>query len=532
MSKRDDVKDYNTKLGQMKSVRNNYDSYWQDVADYTLPKRDFNTDRTQGEKRMTNLYDSTAIHATEQLASGLHGMLTPPSSKWFFLRAGRLSSNDNARAWLDGATDFLSDIFSSPESSFATSVFEAYLDLVAFGNAAMAVTFSKGRINFLTKKLRNCWVLENDDGEIDTIYICEKMSPSNMVRKFGIENVDDKVIKAYEGNQDVKFEVLHAIEPRKDNKGRGAAKNLKPFKSCFIDLDSKKVMKEDGFDDFPFLFPRMSKRSGETYGYGPGMNALAEVKELNKIAEIMTRAASKNIDPPVLSPAEGLILPLRLDPAGINFYNPDLGEPKFWQNGFQPNYFEAVLEYKRNLVNKMYYVDWMNLPQIDRQTTVEVMQRAQEGQRMMSPMLSRLHSEFLSKLIRRVLYMSLDNGLIPKPPEELQGSDVSIEYTSPMSIAQKATASQSVLQGLTVMAQLAQFDQSVAMRINADAIGKDQVLNTYAWPVGYIRSDEEMLNLQQQQAEAAAQAQQAAQTESLSKSAKNISGAYAEIQNA
>lgn len=532
MAPKDQTQEYVTKLGQMKGQRNNYDSYWQEVADYTLPKRDFNTTREQGSRRMQNLYDSTAIHATEQLASGLHGMLTPPSSKWFFLRSGVSGNGDEARAWLDGATDYLSMVFSSPESSFATSVFEAYLDLVAFGNAAMAVVFSNGKINFITKRLRNCWIAENDDGVVDTLYICEKMLPSNMIRKFGLENVSDKVVKAYEGNQDVRFEVLHVIEPRKENKGRGAAKNLKPFKSCFIDLDNKKIMAEDGFDDFPFLYPRMSKRSGETYGYGSGMNALAEVKELNKIAEIMTRAASKNIDPPLLAPAEGLILPLRLDPAGINFYNPDLGEPKFWQNGFQPNYFESVLEYKRALVNKMYYVDWMNLPQIDRQTTVEVMQRAQEGQRMMSPMLSRLHSEFLSPLIRRVLYLALDNGLIPRPPEALQGSDVSIEYTSPMSIAQRATASQSVLQGLTIAAQLAQFDQTFLGRVNADAIFKDQVLNTYAWPMAYLRSDDELAEMQAQQAEQQAAAQQAAEIESYSKSAKNVAGAMGDLQGA
>ncbi len=527
---KDPTAEYVAKLGQMKSVRNNYDSYWQEVADYTLPKRDFNTTREQGAKRMSNLHDSTAIHATEQLASGLHGMLTPPSSKWFFLRAGVQGRGDEARIWLDDATEYLSNVFSSPESSFATSVFEAYLDLVAFGNASMAVVFSNGKINFITKRLRNCWVAENDDGVIDTVYICEKMTPSNMIRKFGLENVSDKVVKAYEGNQDVKFDVLHAIEPRKLNKGRGAAKELKPFKSCFIDLDNKKIMAEDGFDDFPFLYPRMSKRAGETYGYGCGMNALSEVKEINKIAEIMTRAASKNIDPPLLAPAEGLILPLRLDPAGINFYNPDLGEPKFWQNGFQPNYFESVLEYKRGLINKMYYVDWMNLPQIDRQTTVEVMQRAQEGQRMMSPMLSRLHSEFLSPLIRRVLYLALDNRLIRRPPVELQGSNVAIEYTSPMSIAQRSTASQSVLQGLTVAAQLAQFDQSFLGRVNADAIFKDQVLNTYAWPMEYLRSDEELEALQQQQAEQQAAAQEAAEFESYSKSAKNVAGAMGELQ--
>lgn len=523
-----DVKYYLKRLSSMKTVRNNYDSYWQEVADYTLPKRDFNTVRSEGQKRMISVFDATAIHATEQLASGLHGMLTPPSSKWLFLKSS-VSETDNTRAWLDGATNYLSSVFSSPESSFATSVFELYLDVVAFGNAAMSVTYNGKKINFVTKKLSSCYISENDDGDVDTIYICEKMSPANMIRKFGIENVHEKVVKAYNSNQDVKFEVLHAVEPRKIHKGRGAAKEMKPYKSCFVDLDNKIEMLEEGFDDFPFLFPRWSKRSGETYGYGAGMNALSEVKELNKISEIMTRAAAKNIDPPVLSPAEGLVLPLRLDPAGVNFYNPDLGEPKFWQNGFQPNYFEGVMEYKRQLINRMYYVDWMNLPQLDRQTATEVMQRSQEAQRMMSPMLARLQSEFLSPLIKRVLMLALDNNLIPKPPKELQGADVSIEYTSPMSIAQRSIAAQNVVQGLTIAAQLAGADQTVPMRINADRIFKDQVLNTYAWPIEYLHTDEEMTAMKEQAAQQQQAMAQAQAAESYTKSAKNVSDAMGGI---
>lgn len=526
-----DIKYYTKRLDQMKSVRNNYDTYWQEVADYTLPKRDFTTTRTQGSKRMITVYDATAIHATEQLASGLHGMLTPPSSKWFFLRAGGIDDED-ARAWLDMATDFLSTVFSSPESSFATSVYELYLDIVAFGNAAMSVTYARDKINFLTKRLSNCWICENDDGVVDTLYIVEKISAANMIRKFGIYKVHKNVIKANDGNDDTKFEVLHAIEPRKVNKGRGASKELKPFKSCFIDLDNKHEMLEDGFDDFPFLFPRWSKRSGETYGYSAGMNALAETKELNKISEIMTRAASKNIDPPVLAPAEGIVLPMRLDPAGINFYNPDLGKPEFWQNGFQPNYFEGVMEYKRQLINKMYYIDWMNLPQIDRQTATEVMQRSQEAQRMMSPMLARLYAEFLSPLIKRVLMLALDNGLLDKPPAALQGSEVSIEYTSPMAIAQRATAAQNVLQGLTVGAQLAQLDPSVVMTVNAESIFRDQVLNTYAWPISYLNTTEQVAEMKAAQQEQQGAMMEAQTMESYSKSAGNVAGAMKDLQGA
>ena len=48
-----DISYYTSKLGQMKSVRNNYDSYWQEVADYTLPKRDF----TVAAQRSAETYD-------------------------------------------------------------------------------------------------------------------------------------------------------------------------------------------------------------------------------------------------------------------------------------------------------------------------------------------------------------------------------------------------------------------------------------------------------------------------------------------
>ena len=68
----------------------------------------------------------------------------------------------------------------------------------------------------------------------------------------------------------------------------------------------------------------------------------------------------------------------------------------------------------------------------------------------------------------------------------------------PMSVP-NALSAQNVMQGLTVMANLAQFDQSIANVVNAKAIAKDQVLNTYAWPIMYIHTDEEIAAMEQQQ---------------------------------
>lgn len=525
------VKKYLARFGKMKADRSNYDSAWQEVSDYMLPRRDFTSQRAQGEQRTQKIYDSTALHAVEQLAGGLHGMLTPPNGKWLFLRV-RGQDGYAERRWLDGAAEYLFDLFASPESKFATAAFEFYLDIVAYGNAAMSVIYSQENgITFTTEQLRSCYTVENATGRNDIIYLCRKYRPVEIIRKFGESAVHKNVRDAYEKGQAITFEVLQVIEPRDEHYGRGAAKDKKPYKSCFIDVANEHLMLEEGFDDFPFMFARWSKRAGEDYGYGPGVAALSEVKQLNTMVEIMTRAAAKNVDPVLLSPAEGLIMPYRLDPGSIAFYNPDLGEPKFLQTGAQPNYFDALLEQKRALLMKMFYVDWMNLPLVDRMTTVEVNQRIQDSLRQLSPMLSRLTSEFLSPLIQRTLFLALDNGLLERPPATLQGSQVQIEYTSPMAIAQRAVSAQSVMQGLSIGAQLAQFDQSVPTVVNAERIFRDQLINTYAWPVDYVRDEEEVAEMKEQQQAMAAAAQQAQVAESYGKTAKNVAGAMSEVSS-
>ena len=78
----------------------------------------------------------------------------------------------------------------------------------------MSVTFGNRKINFQTKSYQAAIFVKMMMVKL-IHFTLSKMSPANMIRKFGIENVDDKVIKAYDGNQDIKFkEVLHAIEPQ------------------------------------------------------------------------------------------------------------------------------------------------------------------------------------------------------------------------------------------------------------------------------------------------------------------------------
>ena len=65
----------------LQSQRSNWEKHWQELADFMLPRKaDITKKRTQGDKRTELIFDGTAIHAVELLASSLHGMLPSPNT--------------------------------------------------------------------------------------------------------------------------------------------------------------------------------------------------------------------------------------------------------------------------------------------------------------------------------------------------------------------------------------------------------------------------------------------------------------------
>jgi hypothetical protein len=128
------------RLGTLESQRQVWESHWQEIADYVIPRKaDITKNRTAGDKRTELIFDNTAIHAAEVLSASLHGMLTSASTPWFSLRFRNdaLNMNDEAKEWLEGATDVMYQSFS--RSNFQEQIHELYHDLVCFGTGVMAV---------------------------------------------------------------------------------------------------------------------------------------------------------------------------------------------------------------------------------------------------------------------------------------------------------------------------------------------------------------------------------------------------------
>ena len=98
------------------------------------------------------------------------------------------------------------------------------------------------------------------------------------------------------------------------------SKNM-DFISCHVHEESGALLRESGFREFPYVVPRYLKSSSnEIYGRSPAMNALPDVKMLNTMSKTTIKAAQKQIDPPLMVPDDGFVLPVRTVPGGLNFY--------------------------------------------------------------------------------------------------------------------------------------------------------------------------------------------------------------------
>ena len=229
-----------------------------------------------------------------------------------------------------------------------------------------------------------------------------------------------------------------------------------PFESVYYEEGSLDELSVSGFKEFPFVVPRYLKASHEIYGRSPAMTALPDVKMLNEMAKTTIKAAQKQVDPPLLVPDDGFILPVRTVPGGLNFYRSGTRDRIEPLNIGANNPLGLNMEnQRRDAIRNTFYVNQLMLQQGPQMTATEVVQRNEEKMRLLGPVLGRLQSELLKPLIDRSFAILFRKNMFAQAPESLSGKDIEIEYVSPLAKAQKSTELQSIMRGIEIMGSLA-----------------------------------------------------------------------------
>tara|TARA_R100001086_G_scaffold246669_1_gene179290 strand:- start:23 stop:1660 length:1638 start_codon:yes stop_codon:yes gene_type:complete len=456
MAQTDLTKDLQRRFNKLRGQRSYWETHWQEVADYMMPRKaDVTKRRSKGDKRTELIFDSTPLQAVELLAASLHGMLTNPSTPWFSLKFKNeeLQDDDEAKMWLEGATNTLYSVFN--QSNFQQEIFELYHDLITFGTAAMFIEEDDDdTLKFSTRHINEIFIAENEKGRIDTIFRRFKISARAAIRQFGDVSTAISKINQRSGYDEVN--IIHAVYPRNEyNPDKQDKKNM-PFESVYYEEGSLDELSVSGFKEFPFVVPRYLKASHEIYGRSPAMTALPDVKMLNEMAKTTIKAAQKQVDPPLLVPDDGFILPVRTVPGGLNFYRSGTRDRIEPLNIGANNPLGLNMEnQRRDAIRNTFYVNQLMLQQGPQMTATEVVQRNEEKMRLLGPVLGRLQSELLKPLIDRAFAILFRKDMFAQAPDFLSGTDVEIEYVSPLAKAQKSTELQSIMRGIEIMGSLA-----------------------------------------------------------------------------
>ena len=528
-----DPKQIVSRLDALKALRGVWETHWQEVTDYTIPrKNEYVKSNVPGEKKGVELYDNTSMVSLETLVAALHGLLTNPNTLWFLLQTGDpiLDDSDEVATYLQDLSRRMHRVLNN--SNFQPEVYEYYLDLASVGTATMVMEEDKDSVvAFSTKHLGEIFPAENSKGLIDEVYRTFAWTPKQIVQKFAVgvdptkealsAVVGDKVAKCYIEGKNEKFEIIHAVYRDEDTK----VKKL-PFVSQYVLKEDRKTLQEGKFRRFPYLISRWSKTSGEVYGRSPAMTALPEQKTLNVMAKTMLKGAQKVVDPPVQIPDDGFVRPLRTFPGGVNYYragSQDRIEPIFNDSRIDFG-FEAIRE-RQQRVREAFFVDKLSLVQSDRMTTVEVNQRIQEQMRFLGPLLGRQQTEFLRPLIDRLLDIMIDKDggsgeLLGQPPEQIADVELDVMYSSPIARAQRMGEADSLAGAMQASAPLFEMDPASIDNIDSDQYIREN-FQIFGASQRVLRDRDEVEAIrearQQAQAQAVKQQQEAQEAENFKK---------------
>ena len=522
MAQTDLTKSLKRRFDKLKANRQNWETHWQEVADYMLPRKaDVTKTRSKGDKRTELIFDSSPLQSVDLLAASLHGMLTNPSTPWFTLRYKdqEIENDDEAKLWLESATDAMYVAFN--RSNFQQEIFELYHDLITFGTACMFVQDDdEDTLKFSTRHINEIYIAENEKGKVDTVYRLFKMSVRAAFQQFG-EAISTSTKGLITKDPYEEISILHAVYPRNDFDPKKQDRKNMPFESVYMEYKNLNELSVAGFKEFPFVVPRYLKASHEIYGRSPAMTALPDVKMLNEMSKTTIKAAQKQVDPPLLVPDDGFLLPVRTVPGGLNFYRSgtrDRIEPL--NIGANNPLGLNMEEQRRNSIRNVFYVNQLMMQQGPQMTATEVIQRNEEKMRLLGPVLGRLQSELLKPLIDRCFAIMVRKNVFPQAPEIISGRDVEIEYVSPLAKAQKSTELQSIIRGIEIMGQLANV-APVFDYINFDNLVK-HLTNIIGIPQKVLKTNSEVLAEREAKQEQAQQMQEMQQLQQVAKAGGDI----------
>ena len=464
------------RLETLKAKRSLVEIEWKRAYDNTYPLRGelIGNDSASGADALgsaagknARIYDSTLKRSVRMLASALFSGLTPGNSRWFS-QAVIDVEDDASKKWLDKASNTI--WLNIHNCNFDTAGYESFIDYVIAGMFPMYIepgNLDEGKLyNFTLWPLASCYFADSTGkGMIDTVYRMMQLTSEQVYHEYGDE-CSDEVKKNATEKPDELVQVLHAIYPRKVTKGDVLTL---PVASDHVEIKSKKLLRESGYNEMPVVVPRWMPIPNSVYSLGLVDDALPDHLTVNELVKYVLSNADLAIagmwgavDDGVLNPKTVTVGPRKIIAmSGKDSLFPLQPATRFDISALEKSDLQAQI--KATLLS-----DQLHPEQGPQMTATEIHMRAQIIRQLLGPMYGRLQSEYMVQVVNRCFGIAYRANILGVAPESLQGKTSNISFQSPLARAQK-------------LDDVAAMDRQEGALLNQAKLTGPAILDTYDW---------------------------------------------------
>jgi hypothetical protein len=312
-----------------------------------------------------------------------------------------------------------------------------------------------------------------------------------------------------------------------------------------MDVSEDRVLREKGFDVFPVLAGRWSRRPGDVYGRSPAMRALGDVIDLQHKNLREGEVIDLQTKPPIKAPSSMKTMGSKWLGKGITWSDsPDKIEPIYDGKAARLDHLRLSIEDVRRRIDRALYGDLFRMVSnlaalgIER-TKYETSVLQQEKVSLLGPVGEHLYGEVLEPLVDITLHHMATAGILPPVPDELRAiGKLRVEFDSPLALAQRSASTMDTRSWLSELLEVAQTRAAMGdtSRPATDLVDFDRYARDSAHargvPERFMRDDTVVQAEREARAMAQAAIQQTQMMESQSTTAKNLAQSPTDSQNA
>lgn len=525
-----------SKRDALSNLRNPHEKLWDEIAELSMPRKV----STGGANQLPPMIDSAQLHdstlrtASLMLANGFCSLVTPREEVWHNLAPPKaLSENDRVVKFYRECAEEIT--YRLEQSNFYTEIQEVYLDRAAMGTGACFSEWDveADELNFRHLPIGTYFIGQDHRGRVDSVIVEQSYTAKMAAGEFGIDNLPEKLQKEAKDpkrNDHHMFLVcVHKVQEWEEQ-------SQFPYQMVCVHEDSKEVVHKQGYYEMPAHVTRYLKWGTSPYGYAPTWVALPEAHKLSFLQKQMDVLAEKAANPPILAPAslEGEIGIGALDITYVNDLDPNRS-PREWATAGRYDIGQDRIEQKKKAIMEIMHGDLFRLfAQIERQmTATEATLRQAEKVMQFSPTFSRLTSEFLDPMLKRIFAILWREGKMPEAPQEIMQvqEDMSIivpvpniAYSNRISLAIKAQQATAYSEFMAINQPNIEMNPSLLDNVDGDLHFRESWRNA-GLPEDNLATEQDVEEIRQSRAEAQAQQAQMEQAAAAASIAKDASAA-------